>query len=192
MSKLIWGLRITATVILAIIGFIIWTIGGIFYADDQHNYKVTNPDKNVLKAVETELGVELPADMRISSISTTTPFFDDDSYINIDILSNYSENQWRELLASSTRNDPEYQRRRQYMFDKMPFFYSKNARNRMTIIVVCNQTNLYSVLVRNGVENDGNAILINLLRAIGLIIIAALPVLPYEKVYYRIKLGYWS
>ena len=119
LSRFIWGIRICTTVIIAIIGIVVLAVWGMLLTDDMSTYKAGHPNKQVIKALEQELGVKLPAEVKIASISTTTIFFDDDETIKIDVVSNYTEEQWRELIA-------------------------------------------------------------------------AIPVLPYEKVYYRIKLGYWS
>ncbi|MCQ2493952.1 MAG: hypothetical protein MJ104_05050 [Lachnospiraceae bacterium] len=192
LSRFIWGIRICTTVIIAIIGIVVLVVWGMLLTDDMSTYKAGHPNKQVIKALEQELGVKLPAEVKIASISTTTIFFDDDETIKIDVVSNYTEEQWRELIAGGTKAEDANGSGRSISYFKKNIFHSPETRNVLRISVICNETRMYRVLFENGVEDSGNAPLIIFFSAIIVVMIAAIPVLPYEKVYYRIKLGYWS
>lgn len=178
--------------IIAIIGIVVLVVWGMLLTDDMSTYKAGHPNKQVIKALEQELGVKLPAEVKIASISTTTIFFDDDETIKIDVVSNYTEEQWRELIAGGTKAEDANGSGRSISYFKKNIFHSPETRNVLRISVICNETRMYRVLFENGVEDSGNAPLIIFFSAIIVVMIAAIPVLPYEKVYYRIKLGYWS
>ena len=86
----IWGIRILLTIVLAVVCIAAWSIGSLLYIDAGECYYINNPNKEVLRAIKSELNIEkMPEDLVISKCSSTLPFFDSDEVISIVFLPLY-------------------------------------------------------------------------------------------------------
>lgn len=183
----IWGIRIFLTIVLAVVCIAAWSIGSLFYIDAGECYYINNPNKEVLRAIKSELNIEkMPEDLVISKCSSTLPFFDSDEVISIDILSNYSEEKWREII------DDRADTPRAYGYDAITFsktanIFKLNGRYCLRIKKQDNKTALNEIVSNRGIYDEGYGRLINIARAIIYIVIVFLPLYPYDRIMYFIK-----
>lgn len=183
----IWGIRIFLTIVLAIVCIAAWSIGSLFYIDAGECYYINNPNKEVLRAIKSELNIEkMPEDLVISKCSSTLPFFDSDEVISIDILSNYSEEKWREIIDDRADTPGAYGYDA-ITFSKTANIFKLNGRYCLRIKKQDNKTALNEIVSNRGIYDEGYGRLINIARAIIYIVIVFLPLYPYDRIMYFIK-----
>lgn len=183
----IWGIRIFLTIVLAVVCIAAWSIGSLFYIDAGACYYINNPNKEVLRAIKSELNIKkLPEDLVISKCSSTLPFFDSDEVISIDILSNYSEEKWREIIDDRADTPGTYGYDT-ITFSKTANIFKLNGRYCLRIKKQDNKSALNEIVSNRGIYDEGYGRLINIARAIIYIVIAFLPLYPYDRIMYFIK-----
>jgi len=177
-----WILKILATCVLAFFGFWIWlylSIGMI----SAEKIIVANPNDSMITTLESEMGIKFPDDLQIGKITSTMTFFDGDEYINIDVYSNYSEEQWKELIEEYGAADKyltEYGKARTYTYSKSGNFLISNRKYRMRINTRAKDTSLLTEAQKCGESNSDTLQIISTLLIFVFGIIALLPLLPYD------------